>query len=468
MSEFFEPVIGLEIHIELLTKSKMFCYCHNTYGEKPNTAICPICTGQPGTLPLLNKEAIFLGLRAALAFGCNINEISIFERKNYFYPDLPKSYQISQYEKPFSTGGAITIIDENEEKTVALERIHFEEDAGKLIHVGHETKVDFNRAGVPLIEIVTKPVINSPKMATLTLKWLKLTLEFLSVSDCKMEEGSFRCDANISVKNKNDEKLGPKIELKNINSFKFIEKALQYEIQRQIEILSKGGHIIQETRLWNVEKNISETMREKEEADDYRYFPEPDLNPLIITEDLIKKVKNEMPQSPLFFYKKLKNYGLTHNTSMEILSSPSTTNYYFEALSVSKNPLKTANWLLNDLTKLFNRSNLKNCPLTSSEFGELIKLLCEEKINSNTAKNFLREIVENGKSLNELKNVETLSYDEVTTIVKSVLKKHPNEVNKFKAGKKNLFSFFIGQIMKETHGKGDPAIISEILKKLLN
>ena len=466
-----DVVIGLEVHVQLKTKSKIFCTCSAEYTKDipPNTHICEVCTGQPGALPVFNRKVLEYGILLALATKGKINPIIRFERKNYFYPDLPKSYQISQYRAPLSLGGYIEL---KSGKKIRLERIHMEEDAGKLIHVAGETFIDFNRAGVPLLEIVTKPDISSPEEAVEFLMLLRETVRYLGISDGDMEEGSLRCDANISVKPEGQKELGTKVEIKNINSFKFVKRALEFEIERQTELLREGGKVVQETRLFNESKGITESMRTKEEAHDYRYFPDPDLVPIEITEDLIEEVKKGLVELPIEKYRRfIRDYGLTEERANILKSDLYLANFFEETVKNIGRAEKVANWLTVEITGISRELGieLKDSKLTPERFSALLGLLFEGKISRAVAKKVLKRIYETGEDPLEIVEKEglTQSGGGLEPLVKKILEAHSEQVRKYCKGKEKLISFFIGQAMKETRGTANPVELKKLFEEKL-
>ncbi|NBT58790.1 Asp-tRNA(Asn)/Glu-tRNA(Gln) amidotransferase subunit GatB, partial [bacterium] len=400
--EKYEAVIGLEVHAQLLTASKMFCACANQYGAGTNTNICPVCTGQPGALPKINRRAVELGIRAALALNCKIRSESIFARKNYFYPDLPKGYQISQYEKPYCEHGKITVrLKTGEEKQIGITRIHFEEDAGKNVHAPHGTLVNLNRAGVPLIEIVSEPDMRNSHEAGQYLRALHSVLRYGDICDGNMEQGNFRCDANISVRKKGEAKFGTKVELKNINSFRFVEKAIDFEIDRQIDMVERNEEIKQQTRTWNSAKNITELMREKESAHDYRYFPEPDLAPLIISDSWCDEIKKAMPEMPDQVRARFQTeYGLSDYDAGVLTASKELALYYQEATKTSGNCKASANWVANELLGRLNAAGkeIEQTPVKATDLGDLILRIEKGEISGKIAKTVFEEMFETGKT----------------------------------------------------------------------
>ena len=485
----YKATIGLEIHFESKTRSKMFCSCvneaNNSLEEKPNTNICPICTGQPGTLPTINEEAINKIIMTGLALNCEIASQSKFDRKNYFYPDLPKGYQISQYDMPFCKNGYLDISLENKEiKRIRITRIHMEEDTAKLYHVSGKTLVDFNRSGVPLMELVTEPDISSSEEAKKFCQELQLILRYLDVSDANMEKGQMRCEVNISL-SKND-KLGTKVEIKNLNSFKSVEKSIEYEIKRQKELLDKGETIIQETRGWDDAKALTFSQREKESAHEYRYFPEPDLPLITINKEKIESIKSKMPELPNQKRKRFKEeYGLDEKTIEFFIKDVRLSNYLEKAASESccwakeescakdnKEIIKIcANYLTTDLQYLLKNEGDVDLEkrITPENFGEFICLISQEKISSKIAKIVLEEMFNNGKDpshiIEEKGLIQIEDEREIEKIIKDVLENNEKAVNDYKKGKENSFTFLIGQIMAKSKGKANPQKVGEILKK---
>ncbi|MCD6099324.1 MAG: Asp-tRNA(Asn)/Glu-tRNA(Gln) amidotransferase subunit GatB [Candidatus Marinimicrobia bacterium] len=477
MREDYEAVIGLEVHAQLLTKSKIFCSCKNEYGAEPNTNTCPVCLGMPGVLPVLNKKAVEYAIKMGLATNCKIRNFSRFARKNYFYPDLPKGYQISQYDEPLCYNGYIEIRNGDQTKKIRIKRIHLEEDAGKSIHVHgkHDyTLVDYNRCGVPLIEIVTEPDIRSPQEAYLYLTKIKQILEYLEICDCNMEEGSLRCDANISVRKKGETKFGTKTEMKNMNSFRGVEKALEYEINRQIEIIEDGGKVLQQTLLWDEDKNRARVMRTKEEAEDYRYFPEPDLVPLRVDQKWIDELRDTLPELPVEKFKRFKEtYGL-RDYDIEILTGDKyLAEYYEETVKHINDPVIASKWIQSELLRVLKEkeTGITGIKLRPKTFAELLKLVKDGTITGNVGKEIFNQIIDTDESPAEIVKKKGLTQvsdeKELERIVQEVLSENPNEVERYKAGKKNLLGFFMGQVMKKTRGKANPKLASDLLKKHL-
>jgi len=494
-----EPIIGLEIHLQLRTRSKMFCSCDNTGEEKPaNTTICPICTGQPGVLPVLNKEAVNFGLLLAVGLNFKINKESVFERKNYFYPDLPKGYQISQYEKPLAEEGHLIINIDGQEKRINLERLHLEEDAAKNFHDKDNTLVDFNRCGTPLAEIVTKPDIKSPKEAKIFLQELRLIARYLGVSSADMEKGHLRCDANISLRPVGETKLYPKTEIKNLNSFRSVEKALEYEIKRQRDLWEKKSPPNeQSTRGWDEAKDLTIEQRTKEESSDYRYFSEPDLPPLVIENKDLLYVKSRMRELPREKRKRfMKEYDLNYTDANILIEDRNISYFYEKTISELKNWLETLegqegteeeiwekskkktvklvySWLTSELFKLMNLDNKKitEIKITPENFAEFITIIYQNKVNSSAAQIILKEMYKTGGDPSQiieekdLKQVEDTG--ELNSVIDQIIKEHPEEVKQYKNGKLPLMKYFIGLVMKETKGKANPQKAEEILKEKL-
>ncbi|NPA39663.1 MAG: Asp-tRNA(Asn)/Glu-tRNA(Gln) amidotransferase subunit GatB [Thermodesulfobacteria bacterium] len=473
----FEAVIGLEVHVQLTTKTKMFCSCSTKFGNPPNTNVCPICMGFPGVLPVINKKAIEYALKLAIALGCKINLRSVMARKHYFYPDLPKGYQISQYELPIAEEGAVEIEINGQRKKVNLVRIHMEEDAGKLIHDEKHpySYVDFNRAGVPLLEIVSKPEISSPEEAVAYLKTLRRIVRYLGICDGNMEEGSLRCDANVSVRPKGSSKFGTKVELKNMNSFKHVEKALSYEIKRQIGLLLEGKEVVQETRLYDEATQTTHPMRGKEEAHDYCYFPDPDLIEVKVPESWVEQVAKELPELPS--QKKdrfLKEYGLTEKEVDILIEEKDFADFFESTVKLYGNPKPVANFLLTEVLRYLNRDHklIGETKLTPELISELLTLVDKGVISITTAKQqVFPEVYESGTSpkkvVEEKGLVQESSEDKLRAVCEEVLKENPAEVEKYKKGKKGLLGFFVGQVMKKTRGKANPKVVNQILQKLL-
>jgi aspartyl-tRNA(Asn)/glutamyl-tRNA(Gln) amidotransferase subunit B len=489
MKEGWEAIIGMEIHAQLATQTKIFCGCATSFGAEPNANTCPVCLGLPGALPVLNEKVVEFGAKAALALGLNINETSIFARKNYFYPDLPKGYQISQYDKPFSSDGSLTIMTSERDEsgrtvewkpmTIRIERMHLEEDAGKNVHEGlPETDkysyVDLNRAGTPLGEIVTAPDFRSSWQAYDYVNHVRRVLQWVGASDADMEKGNLRCEANVSVRKIGEEKFRSKVELKNLNSVRFMQKAIEYEIQRQIEAHEAGEGVAQETRLWDEKNNRTRVMRSKEDAHDYRYFPEPDLQPLVVTAEFIEQAKAELPELPDVMRERLmQEYNLSFEDASQIVSDRDLAQFYEAAASASGNPRTTANFILSELLRELNNSGKSAAasPVTAENLAELIKTLDAGKINNNQAKEVLVEMFNSGKTAPAIiseKGFEQISDSgAIEKIVDEIIEKNENQVNAFRGGNEKLFGFFVGQVMKASQGKANPKIVNEILKSKL-
>ncbi|MCX8021779.1 MAG: Asp-tRNA(Asn)/Glu-tRNA(Gln) amidotransferase subunit GatB [Syntrophorhabdaceae bacterium] len=475
----YEGVIGLEVHAHLLTESKLFCKCSTRFGAEPNSHTCPTCMGLPGALPVLNRKAVDFAIKLGLALNCRINRRSIFARKNYYYPDLPKGYQISQYEEPICEDGFIDIEAGGQEKRIRVKRIHMEEDAGKLVHehtieTSTYSLVDYNRSSIPLLEIVSEPDITTPEEAVAYLKTLRDILLYLEICDGNMEEGSFRCDANVSVRKKGSKELGTRTELKNLNSFKHIEKSLNYEIRRQIELIEAGGRVIQETRLFNVDEGITYSMRGKEEAHDYRYFPEPDLLPLIISNEWIEEIRSVLPELPGEKTKRfIEVYGLPKYDT-EILVSDKDLSYYFEeTVKTFPEPKTVSNWIMTELLRELKERNIKpfEAPLSPQYLGELLTLVKDGTISIKIAKDIFPELMDKGVSpktfVKEKGLIQISDEAEIASAIDRVISLYPKEVEEYRFGKEKLLGFFVGQVMKETKGKANPKMLNELLLKRL-
>lgn len=471
----YEAVIGLEVHAQMLTESKIFCGCPTAFGAEPNTQTCPICTGMPGVLPVLNKKAVEFAIKTGLAMNCKISNYSRFARKNYFYPDLPKNYQISQYELPICHGGYVNIYHEGKVKRIGITRIHLEEDAGKNIHAeGNYSFVDFNRTGVPLMEIVSEPDIRSASEAAEFMRKLWTILRYLEVCDGNMEQGSLRCDANISVRPSGQTQFGVRTEIKNINSFKFVEKAVEYEIKRQIRVLEEGGSIVQETRLWDPTAGVTHSMRSKEEAHDYRYFPEPDLMPLVGLADNLDKILAILPELPDIKRSRfISQYGLPEQDADLLVSEKSMAEWFEEAVKCGGQPKAVSNWMLGELLKLLNEHNMSitDCPLKPSHLAGMLKLVENGTISGKIGKTVFEEMFQSGKDAESIVKEKGLVQikDEgmLDKLVEEILVRNPKEVERFKAGDEKLLGFFVGQVMKATKGKANPQIVNELIKKKL-
>jgi aspartyl-tRNA(Asn)/glutamyl-tRNA(Gln) amidotransferase subunit B len=471
----FETVIGLEIHTQLQTDTKIFCGCKSKFGEEPNTRGCPVCLGLPGSLPVLNRRVVEMAILAGIAFNCEIAEKSIFARKNYFYPDLPKGFQISQYDQPVCEKGSVSIAVNGTDKEIGITRIHIEEDPGKLIHdLDVDSLLDINRCGTPLIEIVTEPDIRSPKEAYSFLVVLKQILEYLGVSDCNMEEGSLRCDANVSLRSVGETKLGTKTEVKNMNSFRNVEKALEYEILRQKDILDSNQRIVQETLLWDAEKNVTQSMRTKEDAHDYRYFPEPDLVPLVVEDSWIQSIRETMPELPKGRCDRfVKEYSLSSEHARVLTDSRPVADYFEEACSYCKDIKLTANWVMSEVLRISKekKEEVSQLALTPKRLGNVLTSVKDGTISTNAAKKVINRMEEENKEpavlIEEMGLKQISDSSALEEIVKKILDENPAEVERYKSGEKKLTSFFVGQAMRATKGKGNPKEINNILQNML-
>ena len=473
-SDAYEAVIGLEVHTHLMTKSKLFCGCSTEFGKAPNENVCPVCMGMPGVLPVLNRRAVELAIRTGLAVHCEIAPRSIFDRKSYFYPDLPKNYQISQYETPVCKGGYIELPGEGTPKRVRLVRIHMEEDAGKNVHEANSSLVDFNRSGVPLVEIVSEPDLRSAAEAGAYLRELREILRYIGASDGRMEEGSFRCDVNVSVRKKGATEYETRTEIKNLNSFRFVEKAIDYEVNRQIEVVEAGGRIAQETHLWDPDREETRPMRSKEFANDYRYFPEPDLPPLIVPPELIEEVRRTMPELPAARrIRYARDYGLT-DYEVGVLTAERATADYFEAvLPGLKNPKAAANWVMTEVLRIANETgdSIANAVPPTTEVGALLRMVEEQKISLNAAKTAFSAMSKSRKSaeatIAELGLAQVSDESAIAAACDKIIGSEPDKVAEYRNGRDKLFGFFVGQVMKAMGGKANPKVINEILKNKL-
>jgi aspartyl-tRNA(Asn)/glutamyl-tRNA(Gln) amidotransferase subunit B len=476
----YEPVIGLEVHAQLLTASKIFCGCSTQFGREPNENTCPVCTGFPGVLPVLNQKVVEFAIKAGLATHCEIARESVLARKNYFYPDLPKGYQISQYELPVCAHGYVDIDLDGTAKRIRLTRIHMEEDAGKNIHDAHgdSSLVDLNRAGVPLLEIVSEPDMGSAAEAGAYLRTLRAVLQYLAICDGNMEEGSFRCDANISVRPVGTQALGTKIEIKNLNSFKAVERAIEFEIERQSETLTDGGQLIQETRLWDEHREETRSMRSKESAHDYRYFPDPDLLPLVIENKWIEEVRASLPELPAVRKNRFMTaYGLALYDADLLTSRKDVADYFESAMKVHANAKALSNWIVGDLFRVLKESKLDeqlyidNWPITAEHLAQMVQLIDQGKISGKIAKTVFEAILDSGKAPRQIvseKGLEQVSdTSSIESAIDQVIAANQKQVEQFKAGNDKVYGFLVGQIMKATQGKANPQIVNEILREKL-
>jgi aspartyl-tRNA(Asn)/glutamyl-tRNA(Gln) amidotransferase subunit B len=475
----YEAVIGLEVHAQLQTRTKIFCGCSTHFGDPPNTNTCPVCLGLPGALPVLNKRALELAMRAALALNCKIQPRSRFARKNYFYPDLPKGYQISMYELPLATGGLLAIEVEGRNSRIGVTRVHMEDDAGKSLHEGFPDSdrwsyIDFNRCGAPLIEIVSEPDLRTPAEAYAYLNTLKQVLLYTEASDCNMEEGSLRCDANVSVRLRGAPKFGTKTEVKNLNSFRFLSHALEYEIERQISVLESGGAITQETRLWNVAAGRTEPMRSKEFAHDYRYFPEPDLLPVLASEAMVADVRSHMPELPAAKVERfLREYDITPYDAGVLTATRALAGYFESTVKAGASAKSAAGWISVELLRRLNDAgtDISLCSLSPAGLAELLKKVESGEITAASGKQVFAEMFETGRSASEIVAEEGLAQINDSTalerIAREVIARNPGNVTKYRAGNEGVFKFFVGQVMRETRGQANPQLVNEILKRAL-
>jgi aspartyl-tRNA(Asn)/glutamyl-tRNA(Gln) amidotransferase subunit B len=476
----YEPVVGLEVHAHLKTETKIFCGCRNRFGDPPNTNVCPVCLGLPGALPVLSRQAVTLAVRAALATHCSVQPLSVFARKNYFYPDLPKGYQISQYERPLAIEGHVDIPSSGGQRRIRLQRIHMEEDAGKLMHEGYawtdqKSGVDFNRACVPLIEIVSYPDITSPDEAHEFLSALKAILLYAGVSDCNMEEGSLRCDANVSVRRRGESALGTRTEIKNLNSFRNVARAVEHEVARQIAIIESGGAVVQETRLWHSDRGETQPMRSKEEAHDYRYFPEPDLPPLVVDPAWLEDVRRSLPELPMEKRARfLTAYGLPDYDAGVLTSAPEVARYFEDVVKSSGNAKASSNWVMTEVLRKLKEDDrpLGSCPVSPDGLGDLIRLVDEGAISGTSAKDVFEQMWGTGKAPRAIVAEQGLAQvsDEsaLQAAVDDVLQSNPRQVETYRGGKTSTLGWFVGQVMRRTQGKANPQIVTALLKKALD
>jgi aspartyl-tRNA(Asn)/glutamyl-tRNA(Gln) amidotransferase subunit B len=485
----WETIIGLEIHAQLKTESKIFCGCTTHFGDEPNANTCPVCLGLPGALPVLNRRAVELGARAALALGLNINQRSIFARKNYFYPDLPKGYQISQYDQPFSAHGVLEIMTADRDEaghahnwrpmTVNVTRLHLEEDAGKNVHEGlpevdRYSYIDLNRAGTPLAEIVTEPDFRTSWQAYDYVNHVRRALLWVGASDADMEKGNLRCEANVSVRRAGDKTFGTKVELKNLNSVRFMQRAIEFEVERHIKTLESGGRLVQETRLWDEKLAETRPMRSKEEAQEYRYFPEPDLPPLVVTAEFIEQVTAAMPELPGPRARRFaEEYGLSYADAAQLTAERSLADYYEDAVAASGNARAVANWIRSELLReLENAGNTAGeSPIPAAELGALVRMIDDGKISGKQGKDVLVEMFTSRKTattvIAERGLVQVSDTGEIDRVIEEVIAASPNQLEQYRSGKETLFGFFVGQVMKASKGKANPKIVNERLREKL-
>ncbi|MDY0323105.1 MAG: Asp-tRNA(Asn)/Glu-tRNA(Gln) amidotransferase subunit GatB [Candidatus Carbobacillus sp.] len=474
VNETYETVVGLEVHVELATKTKLFCRCSTSFGDEPNANTCPICLAHPGTLPQLNEEAVAYAIKAALALGCEIAEDTKFDRKSYFYPDLPKAYQLSQYDQPLGQHGKIEIEVDGVRKTIRIERVHLEEDAGKLLHTPGGTLVDLNRGGVPLIEIVSAPDLRSGKEARAYLEKLKTILSYTGVSDVRMEEGSLRCDANVSVRPLGETRFGTKTEIKNMNTFSGVEKAIEYEAARQAEVLKQGGTIRQETRRFDEARRMTIAMRSKERAQDYRYFPDPDLVPFTVSKAWVEEIKQTIPELPdARRARYMAEYGLSAYDASVLTLERALADFYEAAVRSGGDPKAIANWLMVEVLGYLNKENktLSDTPMRPEHLSELVKLIEEGVISGKIGKSVLPEMLASGEAPRTIIEKKGLIQIQDTRalepIIAQVIENNPQSVADYRAGKDRALGFLVGQVMKETKGKANPQLVNELLLKAL-
>lgn len=473
----YEVVIGLEVHSELKTKSKIFCGCSTQFGSEQNTNVCPVCLGMPGVLPVVNEKVVEFAVRAGLALNCKILPFSKFDRKNYYYPDLPKNYQTSQYDLPIAVNGYLDIEVNGETKRIGITRIHMEEDAGKLVHAGtisnaDYTLVDYNRTGVPLIEIVSEPDLRSPEEAKAYLEKIKSILEYIDVSDCKMEEGSLRCDANISLRPRGTEPFGTKSEIKNLNSFRAVQRGLEYEVERQTDVLEDGGKVVQETRSWDDAAGVTVSLRSKEQAHDYRYLPEPDLVPIVVDPQRVEEIRRSLPELPDARKKRIMEiYGLS-SYDASVLTASRAQAEYFDALAAKGiDPKSAANWVMGEVAKHLNSNGLTmdQCPVSADHLAGMLALVDKGTISHKIAKTVFEEMWTSGKTAEEIVRekglVQITDSSAIEGIVDAVLKANPQSVADFKAGKERAIGFLVGQVMKQTKGRANPEMVNTLLRE---
>lgn len=476
----YEAVIGLEVHTELQTKTKIFCSCRTSFGADPNTNVCPVCLGLPGVLPVLNKKVLEYAVRAGLALNCEISRFSKFDRKNYYYPDLPKNFQTSQFDLPICEHGYLDVEVEGEKRRIRITRAHMEEDAGKLVHHGTSitdsdySLVDYNRTGTPLLEIVSEPDMRSAKEAVAYMEKMRAILQYVGISDCRMEEGSLRCDANVSVRPVGQKELGTKTEIKNINSFKGVERAIEYEAMRQAELLEDGGKVVQETRTWDEKEGVTKSMRTKEEANDYRYFPEPDLVPFTVSDEYIENIRKSLPELPDARKERyMKEFGLSSEDAVFMTNDKATADYFEAAVDAGADPKACVNWLMGEFASQLSTEGIEisKAPVSAENLAALLKLISKGTISGKIAKKVFATMWKEGGNPEEIVKAQGLvqisDTAELSKLVDEVVGKNPKAVEDFKAGKKKAVGALVGQIMKATKGKANPRVINELLNKKL-
>jgi len=473
----YEAIIGIEVHVELLTRSKVFCGCSTAFGAPPNSQVCPVCLGMPGVLPVMNKRAVELVIMTGLALNCEISGWSKLDRKNYFYPDLPKNYQISQYDLPISAGGFLEIDVDETTKRIGITRVHLEEDTGKNLHPegASYSQVDFNRCGVPLMEVVSEPDMRSPQEAHEYLQRLKAILQYLEVSDCNMEEGSLRAEANVSLRREGSSEYGTKTEIKNVNSFKGVQKALEYEIERQNKVLSSGGAIVQETRMWDEQRGVTSTMRSKEQAHDYRYFPEPDLVPIVVDDAWIKELRQALPELPRARKERfVAEYGIPEYDAGVLTAAKAVADYYEECVRCGAEPKAASNWVMGELQFRLRETgtDMAECRIRPEDLASMLKLIEEGTISGKIAKAVFEEMFATGKTPGDIVGEHGLQQitdtEQIGEVIDAVIRDNPEPVESYRRGKTKALAFLVGQVMKATRGKANPQLVNEILREKLS